>query len=319
MLPTFFIVGAAKSGTTALAAFLDQHPDVYLSRPKEPAYFVPDDVRRHAGPGDAARVPYTATDGAAYRALFAGRSERALGEATTSYLALPGCAEAIRSRVPHARILAVLRDPVERAHSAFVHLRREGREPGDDLREAVRREPERVAAGYEPLWHYVGAGRYAEQLERYLAVFPAEQVHVLLHDDLLADPVATVRRCYAHLGVDDGFAPRTDERFNAGGAPRSRRVMRLLHEPPAPVRRVARRIVPSQRLRTRTFLSLYRANLAAPETLDAALRRELLPRFHDDLERLEVLLGRDLDAWRAPVPRAAGFDRRRARPPGLPG
>lgn len=295
-LPNFFLVGASKAGTTSLYAYLAQHPDVFMCPVKEPNYFAfAGQEMAFRGPEDDRRINRnTVTDLAAYRALFEGvRGERAIGEASHWYLYHPEAAGRIQALVPGARIVALLRDPVERAYSSFYHMRRSGREPLADFRAAVAAEADRIAAGWA--WgRYVQRGRYHEQLVRYYERFPAAQVLVLFYEDLRADPVALTQRVYAFLGVDPAFRPDTRIHYNPSGVPRRRWLERAL-SPGLGRYPALRRLIPKALYRAK--LRLQARNLTRPP-LSAADRQALLSLFADDVEKLEALLGVDLTHWR---------------------
>lgn len=290
-LPNFFVVGAHKSGTTAVARFLDLHPEVFVSPVKEPRYFaLAGDEREFTGPDDpASRFAHGTEE--AYRALFSGVvDESAVGEASTLYLYHPAAAENIASRIPDARVMAVLRHPVERAYSNFLHCRRDGQEPREDFLDALKDEKERIERGWGPLWHYQRRGRYAAQIRRYLESFPAERILVVTHDELERDPAGILRRMYAFLGVDAGFAPDTGRRWNAGGVPYSVTLQRAL-ELPNPLRASVAAILPTS---AKTLLKrlVRRANLrpapALPRDLRDALTRHL---YMDEIHATEEVTG----------------------------
>lgn len=298
--PTLFVIGAAKAGTTALDEYLRQHPALFMSPVREPNHFAfpggPVPYRGHDG-GPAPMARTSVTDPAAYRALFADAPPGAVvGETSPAYLYVPGTAERIAEAVPDARIVVILRDPVERAFSAYQHLLREGREP-ESFEVALTLEADRIAAGWGILWRYVDAGRYAAQLERYLAVFPRERILVLLHDDLVADAARTCREVFRFAGVDPDVALDTSTRFNVSGAPRSR-ILQPFVNPPPPVRRALLRLVPGsleagvRRLHARASAANLRRLDLAPATRD-----RLRDVFADDVARVAGLIGRDLAGW----------------------
>lgn len=289
-LPNFLIIGAPKCGTTTLYATLSQHPDVFMTTPKEPNYLV----------GDEPRPFRQVTDRAGYERLFAPGADRpARGEGSTAYLLSANAPGAAAELVPDARLLVLLRDPVARAYSAWAHLRQRDREPIADFLAAVEAESRRAEHGDAPvLSRYVEAGRYAAQLERWLGHFPREQLLVQLTDDLQRDPLAAMQNCFEHIGVGRDFVPDVGTRFNRSGVRRSTQFGRMLDgfgESRAGA--LARRVVPTgvrQRVRER----LRAANLRASPPLDDAAYATLAPRFADDLDRLRELLDRDLDEWR---------------------
>jgi hypothetical protein len=300
-LPDFLIIGAPRCGTTALHRFLDQHPRLVMSDPKEPHHLCfAGDALGFAGPGDERLRREWLSDEADYRALFAGIDpHRRAGEASTTYLWCRGApARAGELLGPGVRMIALLRDPAERAWSTFHYLRREGFEPCEDLRDALAREEERARAGWAPMWRYVELGRYAEQLERWLAVFPREQLLVLRQDDLEAEPERVLREVFAFLGVE-GHRPEVDVRVNPSGTIRSPLVHRALTGDHA-LKRLAKRYAP---WRVRNLAArIGAANVQRAGGMDAELRAEVVARVADDVRALEALLGWDLAAWRSAAP-----------------
>jgi len=207
-LPDFLLVGAPKCGTSALHAALARHPALYLSEPKEPKFFLTDDAPPPAsggGPGDVATWAEHVWRRADYEALFAAAPRDALcGESTVFYLCDLEAQRRIQKLLPDVRLIAVLRDPVERAHSNWAHLRGAGLEPEADFRCALAREPGRAAAGWAHFWHYACQGRYGEQLAHLDGLFPREQVLLLRYRELRDAPMETLDRVCRFLGVAEG-------------------------------------------------------------------------------------------------------------------
>ena len=299
-LPNFLILGAQKAGTTSLFNYLGQHPEVYASPIKEPHFFDHEGEKRpYAGPG---RIPGPAVQSLKeYEGLFAGvRGEKAVGEASPTYLYLPGVAERVKRRLPEARLIAILRDPTERAYSAYQHAVRNGREPLRSFAAALADEDRRVREGWHPIYHYRGRGFYHAQLSRYFDLFGREQVRVCLYDDLRSDPFGMLRGIFRFLGVSDSFTPDTSTRYNLSGVPKNRAVAGLVKRlgglTPA-----VKRVVPfetRQRIKGRIFVK-------APP-LEPAVRRELVEAYREDVLRLEDLIGRDLSAWLRAEPSPGG-------------
>lgn len=296
-LPSFIIVGVAKAGTTSVYHYLAQHPDIYMSPIKEPRFFAlegssPD----FTGPGDERVRENTATTIGAYRGLFAGvRGERAVGEASVIYLPHRGTAEAIARRIPDAKIIALLRDPVERARSAYLYHRREGLEPCPTFEEGLVAEPRRIRDGWYYGWHYRDQGFYHRNLSEYYEVFPAERIHVCLHDDLDRSPLALLADLFRFLEVDDDFEPDVRLRHNPSGVPRSLRAHHALTRP-HPVKEAVKKVVP-ERWGHRLISFAMPANLARPPVLPET-RAELVAGYEDDIAQLEERIGRDLSHWR---------------------
>jgi Sulfotransferase family len=196
-VPDFFIVGHHKSGTTALYHMLRLHPQIYMPDIKEPRYFA-SDLRALLAPAPGT-VPDTLEE---YMALFAtaGAGQK-VGEASPSYLRSREAAAAIAAVQPDARIIAIFREPASFLRSLHLHLLQEHVETEKDFRRAVAGE-EITRAG-QRVRRYSDHVDYVEQLRRFHAVFPREQVLVLIYDDFRADNAATVRRVLRFLEVDD--------------------------------------------------------------------------------------------------------------------
>lgn len=289
--PNFLIIGAIKGGTTSLHEYLRQHPDVFMPERKELGYFAFDESR----PADEGLNRYVVRDVGEYLAHFAGSSgHRAIGEASPQYLWSPIAPARIRELLLHARLVAVLRDPVDRAYSAYLHLVREGAEICPTFEQAWEEEPKRIAARLGPLWRYTEVGFYAAQLERYFALFPRERILIRLFDDLQADAAALVRDVFRFLTVDDTFQPNVGARLNPSGVPRSRRLQSWLRGRSAVVSAAAKLIPAGPR--RRLARAVERRNLEKP-ALAPQTRERLIALFREDILRTQDLIQRDLSAW----------------------
>jgi hypothetical protein len=310
-LPHFFLIGAPKAGTTALHAALATHPQLSMSRVKEPKFFLGDGEppARPAGPGDAHSVQETVWRRDDYEALWPDRPGALRGESTPFYLYDEGAPERLHRLVPEAKLIAVLRDPVDRAHSNWMHLWSDGLEPIADFVEACDAEEERVAAGYAPFWHYRGLGRYGEQLERLLAWFDASQVHVLRYRELVDDPAGTLTRITRFLGVEDlaGLPPRENSRPFVRDTPRTRLLARAVRAGAA-----AGALAPPEywRRASRPLLWALHRNGTARPRLTPDQRRIVLGPLVDDIHRLQLVTGRSFADWLGDEGRGA-FDARR--------
>lgn len=299
-LPDFFIAGAPKAGTTALHATLARHPGLSLSPVKEPKFFLCDGAppSRQTGPGDAHSAQEWVWDRGAYEALFDGApAGTRRGESTPFYLYDRDAQRRIRQVVPEARLIVLLRDPVDRAYSNWLHLWSDGLEPIADFVTACRAEDERIRAGYAPFWHYRGLGRYGEQLEHLYTLFDRTQVHVLRYRDLVDEPEATLDGICTFLGVAPGLvAPPAPEntRPYVPDTGRSRALARLVrigaragaHVPPQAWRVASRPLVSA----------LQRGGTARP-VLAPAQRAEVLEPLVDDVRLLERVTGRSFGDW----------------------
>jgi len=292
------IIGAAKSGTSSLADYLGQHPDVFVSRIKEPNYFALAGMRLPtAGPGpDRVRYKllyqYSVTDWAQYQAMFAAaRDERAIGEGSVRYLYYKDAPARIRQALPDVRLVAILRDPVQRLFSHYCMNRQFQLEPLG-LEAALEHEQERIAADWGWDWHYASVGMYSEQLARYYALFPREQIKVFLYDEFVQDPHRVYREICEHIGVNPDFRPSMESRRMVPYHARWLALDRWLTWPSL-TRRALEKTLP-RRLTEQAFGTLKRLNAAPVPRLDPELRRRLAGRFKADGRALSELLGRPI-------------------------
>jgi hypothetical protein len=297
-LPNFLIVGAAKSGTSALYRYSRQHPEIYMSPVKETHFFsYKDSPPNTQGPGDT--INRAITDMETYLSLFEGADEaKAIGEASPSYIYSERAPNLIKEFVPEARIIAILRQPADRAFSAFMHVTRDGREPIADFAEALKFEEERIALNWGPIWHYTRIGFYSEQIERYFELFDPEQIKIYLYDDFSARPIGVLQDMFRFLDVDDTFVPDIRIRANVSGAHRSQVLYWLierLFSRPNPIRTVARKVI-GEETRWRFTSSVRNRNIVR-QSISPEMRRELTELFREDTLRLQDLLDRDLSGW----------------------
>jgi hypothetical protein len=311
-LPDFLIAGVPKAGTTALHAALVQHPDLFLSRVKEPKFFLSDGrPPATGGPGDVQTYQEHVWRQADYEALFDAAPPGTLrGEATPFYLYDLAAHDRIKSLIPDVKLIVLLRDPVDRAHSNWTHLWIAGLEPEADFRAACRAEPERIAAGWADFWHYVGLGRYGRQVQHLLQVFPREQVLLLRYRELRDAPAATLDRVCAFLGVRTGLLtaiPRENVNRHVVEDNAVNDVIRRLlragggfgHRFPVPLRLAARGPL---------LTLLHRRTGSRPVTTPRE-RAALLPYFADDIALLQEVTGERYDDWLT-TDRHAGATRR---------
>jgi len=288
-MPNFLIIGAMKSGTTALYYYLEQHPEIYMSPVKEPNFFSSQEQENAA---DAV------TNIGTYQHLFRGGSgKKAIGEASHSYLYEPSAAAEIKRYVPEAKLIAILRNPIDRAYSHFLHMVRSGTEPLDDFAQALREEE--VGIHKERTFQdYIGRGLYYNQLKRYFGTFPQEQVRVYLYEDLSGAPISTVQDAFRFLKVDDSFVPDVSLRRNVSGQPKYKTLDGLLRRQ-SRIKHAAKIYLPA-RMRWRLskdFDDLKTRNLVEPPPVQSEVRRQLIRVYREGILNLHDLIYRDLSGW----------------------
>lgn len=298
-LPNFLVIGAGRSGTTSLHHCLGQHSDVYMSPVKSPNFFVAGDRLPDWEVGAArAMAGHWIRDRQAYEALFEGvRAEKAIGEVSPVYLQSIAAPRRILEASPDVRLVAVLRDPVERAWAHFLGRRRDGIEARRRFAEIVEEElalglPLDVAFG-----SYVGAGHYHHFLSEYCRLFPAERIRIYLFEDLREAPDALLSDLLEFLGVDPGLEMQQLGQFNATGDIRSP-ILRRVWTGSVGIRTSMRPRLPETVRNGIGRLFLRRLDRAE---LDRELRAKLVAHFRPEIEKLANLIGRDLDAWLDPT------------------
>lgn len=301
--PNFLIIGAAKSGTTSLWHYLDQHPQVYMSPRKHTRFFSFTEANpSFCGPPlEREATPYAVVDHSDYHELFAGaKDEVAVGEASHSYMYQPIAARRIKDYDPDMKLVAVLRHPAERAFSHYQQMIRDGREDIPDFLQALKIEPLRIEKRWWPDFHYVRIGLYHEQLARYYELFDPGRIKVYLYEDLSGNPLEVVRDLFGFLGVDEDFVPETSLRYNASGIPKSRFLHTLLQEART-LAPVVKTLLPERQTRRlmRLGSALHNRNLTRPR-LELEVRRLVTERyFRRDILLLQELIDRDLSSWLA--------------------
>jgi hypothetical protein len=294
-LPNFLIIGAAKSGTTALYQFLLEHPEIYMSPDKEPHYFaLSRKTITFTGPGSDylnSRIRTLSE----YERLFADvTNERAVGEASTQYLYFPWTALNIRHHLPDVKLIAILRNPVDRAYSAYLHRVKRGLEQLS-FEDALADEAVRMRQNWDPVSFYKEGGLYARQLERYLQLFDASQLKVLTYEEFKSHPQAVLEELFTFLGVDPSFVPSLDRTFNASSMPTNAVAAKTLHwlNHPSRSKKLLRSALPltARRRLTESALETIRSRFMAkaplkPETINT-LRLEYAP----EVRKLDRMLG----------------------------
>ena len=305
-VPDFFIVGHPKCGTTALWDMLKGHPQIYTPANKEP-YFLADELHPPgATPRSFGWTPETLDQ---YLTLFEpALPEQRTGEASAPYLWSRTAAQRIAEVQPAARIVAILREPASFLHSLHLQFVQIYIETETDMRRALALEDSRREGRNLPEHAFWGPGgtlysdyvRYVEQLLRYQALFPPEQMLVLVYDDYRKDNDATVRKVLRFLGVDDTH-PLNVKESNPTVSVRSQRLHSLVHavaqgDGPLPqtVQRVARAVGPHLISRQRAVDLRNRMLFTTPSAPDQQLMLELRRRFKPEVVALSEHLRRDL-------------------------
>lgn len=293
-LPNFLIIGAPKAGTTTLHYVLSQHPQVFMCPVKEAGFFWAYGAHVElSGPGVEKLHNRLITDRTSYEKLFEGAAVKpAIGESSVRYLSAPTAPANIHALQPGMKLIASLRQPAERAFSAFTHNLRDGLEPCTDFDDAITQD----LKGVRDDWlfcRYIDRGFYYRSLTRYLEFFPRSQIHVLLLEDLKHDPERVMLDLFHFLGIDESFAPDLSHRHNVSGIIRNP-VLRFIWTRSNRMRASLRPLLPP-RMRHAAFewviQDLERLSFPSEQ------RQELTEVYREDILKLQDLIGRDLSHW----------------------
>ncbi|MEM8503217.1 MAG: sulfotransferase [Cyanobacteria bacterium P01_D01_bin.1] len=298
--PSFFLVGAPKCGTTAFCTYLDQHPDIFISKPKELNYFDTDfeTKRRVSGLSE-------------YLSKFFEGGGRICGEGSTSYLYSRAAAENIYRFNPGAKIIIMLRDPVVVMQSFHSQLLFNGSsENVQDFATAIALEPERKLGRNIParcavpdMLLYREVVSFSKQVQRYFDLFGSKQVKVILFEDFRDRTAAVYREALEFVGANPAFEASFG-RINSNKKARSSFIQSLVKYPPTSVLEFGKYLLPVPRNWRRYALEKAKQGLKSLNTqkttrqpVDDALKKRLVAELKPDIQQLEGLISRDLHAW----------------------
>jgi len=294
-LPNFLIIGAAKAGTTSLCHYLSQHPDVYISEKKEPRFFSPEFYSQDTNGLRRKNFREKVFSLEEYLRLFEGvQAEKAVGEASTEYLYYPRTPQRIKDSIPGAKLIAILRNPVERAFSAYCYQLRDGCETLS-FEQAITQSTTRADEHWRPGWLYPQSSYYYQQLKRYYDLFPAEQIQIHLFSDLKQNPNAVCQKTFDFLGVDPTFFVQDFTAQNISKVPKNQLVGKLIKKGKT-VKSIATNILPATVLEP--VMQVVKDHLYdSKPKLANDMKQALSEQYKEDVLALEQLINRDLSAW----------------------
>ncbi len=297
-IPNFLIVGAAKCGTSSLANYIDQHPEVYISKPKEPRFISSQFTEFPLkGPlSDRLESWYVKTYDE-YVKLFENTNEaKAVGEASVDNLffyerAIP----LIKEYLGDPKIIIMLRHPVKRAFSAYSHMIRDRRETFS-FEEAIDMQEERRENNWEFLYSYIEASRYYNQVKAYKENF--KKVLIILTEDLHKTPTSTFEEIFSFLEVDPQFKVDQTIQYNKSGVPRSRVIHHFFRKDNKlrkAIQPLTHLLIPPN-IRKRLFYKFQSQNLKKME-IDPETYKKLNVVFKNDIIQLQRIINKDLSGW----------------------
>ena len=292
-LPNFLMVGVAKCGTTSLYNYISQHPDIYMSKLKGPKFITSNFLKFPFKGNKDSRVEKLVTkDIGKYEDLFRNSEhEKIIGEGSTdnSYYyekAIP----VIKKYLNDPKILFILRSPVDRAFSSYLHMKREERE-NMTFEEALQNEEKRIKNNWEFIWHYKKVGLYYKQVEAYLNNFSLVKIYFL--EDLINNKDHFIKNTFKFLGVDQNFIPKTKV-HNISGLPKIKIINKLIENPPRALS-LLYKLFPED-LKISLGNAIHKRNLKKP-IMKEETRKYLINYYKDDIVKLQKLINRDLSAW----------------------
>ncbi len=292
MKPNFIVIGAPKSGTTSLYYYLKQHPDVYLPVQKELHYFSFNQLMKNTnGPGDRQTLNSLCANWSEYeRHYSAVQGENAIGDISPSYMYF-GVQERIRQELGLIKIVVMLRNPVEKAYSQYMHLIRDQRETLP-FYEALLAEESRKEQGWSDFWRYAESSLYAERLQAYMNCFGRENVHVILFDQFIKESQSAMVSLFKFLGLNVNVTVNTQETYNRTGKARSIKVANFLNQPSI-LKSLFKRITPDA-WRIALRLRVMDSNTADKDEIDGHSAEYLREYFSEDIGNLEKIIGKSL-------------------------
>ncbi len=300
-LPNFLLIGAPRSGTTSLYHYLKQHPQIYVSSIKGPCFFAFEEGERPKfnGPGDQDYYDRNViTSLGKYLALFEGvTDQKAIGEGSVLYLQDSFAPIRIKRYIPDVKMIALLRNPVDRAFSNHSILLFSGREPVNEFEKALELEEQRIMANWAPMWGYKRLGFYSTQLSRYYELFPPEQIAIYTYDEFRKDTIATVQNIFDFLGVDRAFVPDTSVRHITSTKPKWKGLAVFLSRP-SKLKSSLKLLLPTflhQSLRT--IATQWNTDSSQKPEIQPETRRMLMESYQDEIFKLQDLIQRDLSIW----------------------
>jgi hypothetical protein len=300
--PDFIIIGAPKAGTTAFYRALGRHPEIFTPSLKEPGFFgYSGQAVSWPCPGGRQKARELVRCEQKYSRLFAECTPDArAGEASMNYFLEAAAPINVGKYAPEAKLIAILRNPVERAYSQWQHMRMRGWEPLENFDQALAAEEDRMKKGWRPAWAYAANSRYGTNLERWLSIAPKENLLILFYEDWCAEPQTVLRRACQHTGVRETAALKVTRDNVTSVSPRWIWLHRQLTFASTP-RKIAQSLLPlwiRDLFTDNVTRKINKMNLRKAPSISPDVLRKYTPHFLHEVEIVERLTGRTLDRWK---------------------
>ena len=294
-LPNFIVAGFPKCGSTALHYYLNEHPEIFMPKQKELHFFTSSILAaQNQGPGDKeikkTQIKTLKDYSKCYHNL---KEEVAIGDASPSYINYPSEYDKIKKDLNNPKVIVLLRDPIKRAYSNYLHLVRAHREQLGFF-EALKEENKRKDSCYSDFWYYTVNSLYADKIKRVKNVF--SDVLVITQEELSADTSATIKNIFRFLEVDDEFTPSNlDKRYNPGGTYKSNTVTKLIFKENS-VKTAIKKVIPVPVWMKHIKQNVIEKYKTATPEIDEKTENHLLEVFKDDVQNLKKQ-GIDVSRW----------------------
>ena len=291
-LPNLLIVGAAKSGTTSLHNYLNQHPSVFMCSPKEPHFLINKEIGEQ-------RIPKGVLNIEDYKFLFKEASNmKYRGESSVMYLSFPEFAIKNINKYlsKEVKIIIMLRNPVERAYSGYQHVKRYNLMESLSFEKALDQSENRYhnTSNMTPASRYLELGMYFEQVKKFIEEF--DSVYVIIYDDYINDFSSEIDNIFKFLDVD-AFKVNAEEKHMVGGWEWKNEWIKSLMMKKTPFKTVVKFLLPFQSLRKSIMVNLQKGNTNKIEKINPETEKWLKEYYKSDIEKLSLLLDRDLNNW----------------------
>lgn len=285
--PNFFIVGTPKAGTTSLYHYLEEHPEVFMSPIKETNYFSYDEIKNQGLYYNEEHISSIVEYENQFKEV---KNEKAIGEASVSYLFYDTVPRKIKEFNPDARIIMILRNPIDRAFSHYLMDSRLGFT--NRSLEAIIDNNDKSAKNQLYYQQYISIGLYYDQVKRYLDIFGEKNVKVFMYEDIVTDIRGVIREIYNFLQVDTRYNANTEKKHNVFLAPKNPLIQKLYAS--KAIRGITKKIFSSglQSKIKNTFFSKEKKPI-----LDIGLKTKMLDLFRGDIQKTAALINRDLSNW----------------------
>lgn len=291
MLPNVVVLGAPKCGTTSLYRYFDSHPGIFVSKKKELHFFSTNQIKSEMkGPGDSHSLDGCPQSFEAYTSLFSEAVKfKVRADISPSYFVFPECFKSIKSNLPNPKVVLILRNPIDKCFSQYMHLVREAREL-ESFETALSLEYVRTSEGYSDFWRYVNSSYYANRVRQMLDCFGETNCLVIFQEELKLDPESVMNEIFEFIEVEKYLLDYTKE-HNKSGVPKNRVISRLIS--PGPMLKLAKKIIPV-RLGSKIKSQIQDWNTGEKLTLSPQVRCRLKNEFSLDVVELQKILNRKL-------------------------